>query len=164
MAKIPGLRSPYAKVGGLVYFGRMLDKVRLQAKKALPRGFNLGDDDWYFFDARCCRFVGVAYADLRKRVLLGGTDRAILTWAWKQRGGARTEEEIEIWNAFISKRGWRDGSAPYVEKEKEELGLGGRADIQTWFDLYDAEEGRKPAPKSTAPRPRRERKIEIPSP
>ncbi len=31
MPSVPGLRSPYAKVGRLVYFGRMLDKIRLHA-------------------------------------------------------------------------------------------------------------------------------------
>ena len=29
MANIDGLRSGYAKVGALVFFGRMLDKIRL---------------------------------------------------------------------------------------------------------------------------------------
>jgi gluconokinase len=28
---IPGLRSPFDQVKGLVYFGRMLDKIRLAA-------------------------------------------------------------------------------------------------------------------------------------
>jgi len=33
---VPGLRSPSAKVGGLVYFGSMLDKIRLHAAGKLP--------------------------------------------------------------------------------------------------------------------------------
>ncbi len=36
MPHIPGLRSPYAKVGRLVFFGRMLDKIRLRAAGKLP--------------------------------------------------------------------------------------------------------------------------------
>ena len=28
---IPGLRSPFDQINGLVYFGRMLDKIRLHA-------------------------------------------------------------------------------------------------------------------------------------
>ena len=31
-----GIRSPSAKVGGLVYFGRMLDKIRAHEKNELP--------------------------------------------------------------------------------------------------------------------------------
>ncbi len=35
MSKV-ALRSPSEKVGGLFYFGRMLDKIRLNAKGELP--------------------------------------------------------------------------------------------------------------------------------
>jgi len=34
--KIPELRSPYEKVGGIVYFGRMIDKIRLHEAGQLP--------------------------------------------------------------------------------------------------------------------------------
>jgi hypothetical protein len=48
------IRSPYARVGGLVYFGRMLDKIRAHAKGALPEEYqaNLGKG----FDASCFGF------------------------------------------------------------------------------------------------------------
>jgi len=44
MPAVPGLRSPYAKVARLVYFGRMLDKIRLHAGGQLPAEYvaNLG--------------------------------------------------------------------------------------------------------------------------
>ena len=38
LIEIPGLRSDYEKVGGLVYFGRMLDKIR-QLKLGFPLPF-----------------------------------------------------------------------------------------------------------------------------
>ena len=46
-----GLRSPYAKVGGLVYFGRMLDKIRQHAKGQLRPDYqtNLGRGFGYLF-------------------------------------------------------------------------------------------------------------------
>jgi len=56
--KVPGLRSDYEKVGGIVFFGRMLDKIRLQAAARLPSGYNLGTADWSHFDSRCTRFLG----------------------------------------------------------------------------------------------------------
>ena len=40
--QVPGLRSSYDKVGGIVYFGRMLDKIRLNAADKLPKDYNLG--------------------------------------------------------------------------------------------------------------------------
>ena len=56
---IPGLRSPSAVVDGLVYFGRMLDKIRLHAAGQLPAAYqaNLGDAQTYVLDGRCCRFL-----------------------------------------------------------------------------------------------------------
>lgn len=141
--KIRGLRSAHAKVGGLVYFGRMLDKIRLHDRGRLPPGFNLGEDDWYFFDARCVRFLGVRYRALVQRVRRGGTDAEILRWCFRQ-GGKRSKEQIAIWNTFMAKRGWRDEASGGVAEEKAAAGLGHRQDIVTWFDLYDVEEGRKP--------------------
>lgn len=48
--KVPGIRSSYEKVGGIVYFGRMLDKIRLHAAGQLPDGYNLGTKVWTWFD------------------------------------------------------------------------------------------------------------------
>jgi len=41
MMKVPGLRSSHGKVGGIVFFGRMLDQIRLHAAGRLPVGYNL---------------------------------------------------------------------------------------------------------------------------
>ena len=107
-------------------------------------GYFVGVEDPTFFDSRCTRFLGVDYDELKKRTLEGGSDEEILDWCF-ERGRKPGEEEIEIWNAFLAKRGWRDeGSADLVEAKKR-VGLGDRDDIQTWIDLHDAEEGRTPA-------------------
>lgn len=138
--KVPGLRSAHAEVGGLVYFGRMLDKIRLKAAGALPPGYNTGTKEWYDFDARCTRFLHVRYSALRLRTLAGGSDEQILRWSFKE-GRKPGTEEIEIWNTFMRKRGWRDTSSEGLEHDKRAAGLGHRHDIVTWFDLFDAEEG-----------------------
>jgi hypothetical protein len=142
--KKPILRSPHEKVGGLVYFGRMLDKVRLHLAGELPAEYaaNLGEGNWYFFDARCCRFLGVKYTALVKRAKQGGTDAQILRWCFQQ-GGKRTPEQIAIWGTFMAKRGWRDEASGGLAEEKAAAGFAKRKDIVTWFDLLDAEEGRK---------------------
>ena len=140
-SKIPGLRSPHAEVGGIVYFGRMLDKIRLKARGELPATYNVGTKEWYDFDSRCTRFLRVKYAALRKRTLAGGSDQEILRWCFRH-GRKPSAEEIEIWNTFMRKRGWNDPSTPGLEAEKKATGLGRRADLVTWFDQFDAEEGR----------------------
>ena len=139
--KIPGLRSAHEEVGGIVYFGRMLDKIRLHARGELPDDYNVGTASWYDFDSRCTRFLKVSYGALRRRTLQGGSDRQILRWCFQQ-GRKPSAEEIEIWNTFMRKRGWNDSSTPGLNADKRAAGLARRAGIVTWFDLFDADEGR----------------------
>jgi hypothetical protein len=146
MPTVPGLRSPFAKVGRLVYFGRMLDKIRLHAAGTLPPEYvtNLGDQGApNFFDARCCRFLRVKFADLQSRTLAGGADEELLAWAHAH-GRDRTDEECEIWNMFMSKRGWRDAAASTVQQRITQFGLTGKSP-QTMFEVIDYDEGRDPA-------------------
>ena len=114
--KVPGLRKDDEKVGGIVYFGRMLDKIRLQAQGKLLADYkkNLGIG----FDGRCVRFLYVDYQKLVKRVAGGGTDEEMLGWCY-QKVRKPTDEEIEVWNGFLSKRGWRDNGTENLEKEKK---------------------------------------------
>src|ERR671931_1590502 len=109
---IPGLRSPSDQVNGLVYFGRMLDKIRLAAAGKLPEAWQAarGTKSKNSFDSRCCGFLGIDYAALEAETLKGGrTDEELLAWAYAN-GRQPSEEEIEVWNAFLTKRGWRDAA------------------------------------------------------
>jgi hypothetical protein len=135
--KVRGLRSSYEKVGELVYFGRMLDKIRLHSQGKLPAVYhkNLGTG----FDGRCVRFLQVDYQALVNRAAQSGSDLEILEWCF-QKGRKPSEEEIEFWNGFLSKRGWRDEASASLDKSKRESGFGDRSDIQTYFDLHQAEE------------------------
>jgi gluconokinase len=137
--KVPGLRSPHERVGNIVYFGRMLDKIRLKAKGVLPPGYNTGTDEWYDFDSRCTRFLRVKYASLQKRTLRGGSDEALLRWCFLE-GRWPSAEEIEIWNTFMMKRGWNDSVSAGLEESKRACGLSERKDIVTFFQLFDADE------------------------
>jgi gluconokinase len=144
MPHVPGLRSPYVKVGRLVYFGRMLDKIRLHAAGQLPAAYheNLGDTQPGVFDTRCCHFLGVKFTDLQARTLAGGTDEELLAWA-HARGPARTDEECEVWNFFMMKRGWRDVAQTRLRQRIAESGLTDKP-IETFFDYLDFDEGRDP--------------------
>lgn len=137
--RVPGLRSSYEKVGGIVYFGRMLDKIRLQAAGKLPDGYNLGAKVRTWFDARCTRFLHVDYGALAQQVLSGRTDEEILKWCFEN-GRRPSEEEIEIWNEFMTKRGWRDSSSEALAEAKRKRGFAHREDIQTAFEFHRADE------------------------
>ena len=137
--KVLGLRSSYEKVGGIVYFGRMLDKIRLHAAGRLPEGYNVGTKVWTWFDARCARFLGVNYEALAERVLAGATDDDSLAWCFEH-GRRPSDEEIEIWNEFMTKRGWRDSSSGALAEAKRLRGFALRDDIQTAFEFHLADE------------------------
>lgn len=145
MPNVPNLRSPYVKVGRLVYFGRMLDKIRLQLAGKLPADYqaNYGDGSPNVFDARCCRFLGVRHADIVAQIATGLSDEAVLAWCEK-RGLHRTDEECEIWDCFMMKRGWRDEASQRLKERIAEFRLVGKG-VETFFDLLDADEGRDPA-------------------
>jgi gluconokinase len=136
--KISGLRSPHEKLGDIVYYGRMLDKIRLHAQGKLPEDYHkaLGGG----FDARCCAFLGVKYEDVAVRVNLGGEDADMLEWCFTN-GHKPSPEEIDIWNSYLRKRGWRDDASQRLAERKKEYGISDRDDIQTFFDLQDIDEG-----------------------
>ena len=138
--KVPGPRSDTQKVGGIVYFGRMLDKIRLHAAGELPADYhaNLGVG----FDGRTCAFLGVDYGALKTRVLAGGADEEILAWC-HERGGPRTDDQCNIWSRFMMKTGWRDDRSAILRQRITEFGLAGKP-IETFFDLNEFDEGRDP--------------------
>ena len=144
MPHVPGLRSVYAKVGRLVYFGRMLDKIRLHAAGKLPAEYvgNLGDGQFFLLDGRCCRFVGVSHGEIRARTLQGGTDEEILAWV-EARGTKRTDEECHMFNRFILKLGWRDERSHVLPQRIRDAGLTGKP-IETLADHIEYDEGRDP--------------------
>ena len=117
------VRSPADKVGGLVYFGRMLDKIRVHARGELPPDYvpQLGKG----FDGRCVRLLGVQYDDLVARVKEGGTDEELFQWA-VERGRKLSEEEMKNWNEFMRKAGWNDEITETLERRKKESGLTNR--------------------------------------
>jgi len=136
--------SDHVKTKGLIYFARMLDKIRLKAAGKLPDGYFTGlEPDSTVFDARCTRFLGIDYDELKKRTLQGGTNEEILEWCF-QNGRRPNEEDIEVWNGFILKRGWRDGGSEELAETKKREGFGDRDDIQTFVDYHDVDEGRAP--------------------
>ena len=141
---IPGLRSPFDTVGGIVYFGRMLDKIRLHAEGKLPEAWVAAKGPAYpgTFDSRCCAFLRVEYGALEARVLAGGTDEAVLAWAFEN-GREPQAEEIEVWNGFMTKRGWRDAGTQRLRERLAEHGLP-PGTVETMFEFIDLDEGRPP--------------------
>jgi gluconokinase len=138
------LPDDYAETNGVIFFARMLKKIRLKHQGLLPPDYNVvGCTVWDCFDGRFCRFFGVDEAQLLERTIAGGFDEEILDWCFEN-FGQPSAEKIEFWNSFITKRGWRDDSSAELEALKQAEGLGDRSDVQTWADYHDVDEGRTP--------------------
>jgi carbohydrate kinase (thermoresistant glucokinase family) len=144
MPSVPGLRSPYALVGRLVYFGRMLDKIRLHSAGTLPPDFhdNYSDARPTVFDGRCCAFLGFRHADLIPLVTSGIADEEVLAEV-ERLAGRRDDTACNAWNRFVTKIGWRDDRSEPLRNRCQELGYAGRG-IETFFDLIEVDEDRDP--------------------
>jgi Domain of unknown function (DUF5069) len=136
-----GLRSPYDKVAGLIYFGRMVDQIRAHAKEELPPDYqaNLGKG----LDEHCANFLGVTYDTVVRYVNDGLSDEAILESCFST-GHRPSEAEIYMWNEFMLKRGWHDDASRTLKQLKREEGLIARSEVETIFQLIDVAEGRLP--------------------
>ena len=123
------IRSPYEKVSGIVLVARLIDKVRLHAAGKLPEGYHVGFIPGNrTFDDRFCRFLHITYERFTESVLAGGTDEEILERCLAQ-GRRPDAEEIEVWNTFMMKRGWRDSGTPSLLRSKADAGFAHRDDL-----------------------------------
>ena len=136
-------KSPKEMTKGMMYFPRMLDKIRLHARGELHEDYHKNLGGVKAADGVCCNFLRVHYRDLRERVLQGGTDEEILEWCF-EKGRRLNEGDLFVWNGFSSKLGWRDSAAPILEAGKQKHGIADRTDILTIPDLIDFDEGRSP--------------------
>ncbi|MEI9863720.1 MAG: DUF5069 domain-containing protein [Limisphaerales bacterium] len=93
------------------------------------------------FDGRCCRFLHIDYAALEAETLKDDkSDEQLLAWAFTQ-GRQPSEDEIEVWNGFMSKRGWRDAITKRLNERLAKIGLP-PGTVETMFEFIDLDEGR----------------------
>jgi hypothetical protein len=138
--KIPGIQGCYAKTQGLFYFARMCSKIRLHANGELPEEYHdmLGQG----FDGRTCRYLSVRYEDVTTQVLAGKSDEEVLDWCLTH-GRQLTDEQVLIYNSFMSKRGWRDDETDtFIPDMIRQYGLKDDGTVITDFDLIEMDEGR----------------------
>src|SRR3954462_9324240 len=76
-------KSPKETTKGMMYFPRMLDKIRLHGKSELSEDYHANLGGPKTADGMCTNFLRVNYGVLRQRVLKGGTDEEILEWCYQ---------------------------------------------------------------------------------
>ncbi len=133
---------------GMMYFPRMLDKIRLHVRGELHEDYRENFGALKAADGVCCNFLRVHHRDLIERVKQGGTDEEILEWCF-EKGRRLNDGDLFVWNGFASKLGWRDSITPRLEQRKKEMGIADRNDIQCIPDLIDFDEGRFPEASKT---------------
>jgi len=134
-------RSPYEKLGGLVFIGRTIDKIRLKKSGELrPDFFELMGKG---FDARIMDYLGLDYAQFTDYVLSGASDEECVAYCTAH-GRKLSENAVVIWNDFACKRGFNDSATPVLEKFKVGSGLSARTDLTTIFEYMEVDEGRRP--------------------
>ena len=137
---IEGIKGCYEKTLGIFYFARMCSKIRLHAEQKLPEEYfdMLGSG----FDGRTCRYLNVTYAQVKQEVLSGSNDEEVLEWCFTH-GRRLTDEEILIYNSFMSKRGWRDDETDeFIPEMIKQYGFKEDGSILTDFELIEMDEGR----------------------
>lgn len=127
--------------GGMMYFPRMLDKIRLHSRGELGEDYHTNLGRPRTADGACTNFLRINYGVLRERVLKGGSDEEILEWCYLN-GRRLNEGDLTVWNSFVSKLGWSDFASPLLEEQKEKCGIAERTDIVTIPELIDFEEKR----------------------
>jgi hypothetical protein len=134
--------GPKEMTKGMMYFPRMLDKIRRHGRGELPEEYhgNLGGPKTA--DSACTNFLRVNYGVLRQRVLKGGTDEEILEWCYTN-GRRLNEGDLVVWNGFVSKLGWNDFATPVLDEQKQQHGIADRTDIATIADWIDFDEKRR---------------------
>lgn len=125
----------------MMWLPRMLDKIRLHSRGELHSDYHPNLGRATAMDGRCLNFLRLKFEDLKNRMEQGGTDEEILEWCY-QTGRRLNEGDLEVWNAFVSKFGWKDRATAFLEKRKAELGIPNRTDIETIPQLIDLDEGR----------------------
>ncbi len=117
---------------GMMYFPRMLDKIRLHLRGELHEDYRENFGALKAADGVCCNFLRVHHRDLIERVTQGGTDEEILEWCF-EKGRRLNDGDLFVWNV-----------TPRLEQRKKEMGIADRNDIQCIPDLIDFDEGRFP--------------------
>ena len=139
MSKYPP--SPKETTNGMMYFPRMLEKIRLHARGELGPDYHENFGTPKSGDGMCCNMLRVEHAALAERVLAGGSDEEILEWCYNT-GRRLNTGDVMVWNGFISKLGWNDFAAAFLQRIKQEHGIGHRDDIATMPDFIDFDEQR----------------------
>jgi hypothetical protein len=141
----PLLRSPREQLGGYLLLPRLIDKVRLHAKGALPAEYtgNLLKPTGFTLDGRFLAFTGLDAEKLRETILTAKNDEAVLAWV-ERHAIPHSPSEKEAWAEAIAAARPTPEVAQYRKKIYPELATKVDLGSINVLDMIDMDEGRIP--------------------
>ncbi len=131
-------RSPYEKLGGVVFLPRAIDKGRAELAGTLGDYIARGGHSRRLFE-----FLGVPEHGFIEALETCATDAEVWEWV-SEHMTTRSPEEIEEFNDWMSSASpdTGDHTWKWFQAQLEESGNGHRSDIKRHFDRIDLDEGR----------------------
>jgi len=131
-------KSPYEKLGGIVFLPRAIDKGRADLAGKLGEYISRTG-----FSARLFEFLGIPADEFVEALRERPTDEAV--WAWvSKRMTARTKAEIEEFNqTMVNLTPQTPEAWERFRTHLAKMGQSQRTDITRQFDRLDLDEGRE---------------------
>src|SRR3954471_13405170 len=131
-------RSGRDLVGGVVFLGRTIDKMR-----AHLNGTAGEYNSHRGLSNRVFSLFGVTAEQFEQAVRENPTDEGVLQWL-QEHGKRPSQQEIEAHNQAVLSAGPQDEQGiARLRANLERLGFGDRTDVKTHIDAEDLEEGRE---------------------
>ncbi len=131
-------RSGREQVGGIVFLGRTIDKMR-----AFVNGTQGEYNSHRGLSSRVFNLFGVTPEQFEQAVRENPTDEGVLQWL-QEHGKRPSQQEIEAHNQAVLTAGpQNDEGKARFRASLERLGFGDRTDVTTFVDSEDLEEGRE---------------------
>ena len=133
-------RSPREMMAGWVYLPRFIDKIRLHSAGKLHSDY--ADNFTKGFDGVWLKAACLNAEQFIAFVKTTITDGEVCDWV--TRNVKTSSEDREKFNNFVLNRGRdADDARARLHQRKQEAGLAGRQDIETFVDLIDVDEKRR---------------------
>ena len=129
-------RSPFEKLGGMIWIPRLTDKARAKLKNKLGE---------YVYDCpmdqRALKFLGIGADAFLSAVSSAADDKAMLEWIGAN-AVKRSPAAIEEFNKMLSNLGPSTPDSQTKFAATRDKIAAGRTDVTTWAMMIDLEEGR----------------------
>jgi hypothetical protein len=136
------LPSPYLphQATGLLHLPRFIAKIRKHLKEELPASYQ--KNFCRGFDRFLCLHLGIDPAEVIEAVKTAGSDESLLEEQLREL--LPVDPDAAKWNRELVQKGMSEMGREALQQAKENMGAGHRADILSFADIIDFDEGRIP--------------------